>query len=318
MGTKLVRFRDKNSNEAAWGVLEGDEVRPLASPSASLGQLLRERRWQETSGAARALASVELLAPITRPCKIICQGKNYLDHVIETGVKPANKEHNILFTKADSTLGSATDPVRRPAGVQLLDYEIELGLVMGKRLEAGAVVTEGNLHEYVAGFVMANDVSARDVQVPQRQWFKGKSFRGFCPVGPWVFLPTNEEFAKVFELDLELSVNGARRQKSNTKLLMNGPVATLQEIAGIFDLEPGDLLLTGTPGGVSMRVKPKSWWEEVKDALSAKGDKQKFAEFVAEQAESKRYLKNGDRVESTIRSADGSVDLGWQSWVVEG
>lgn len=265
---------------------------------------------------SHALNEVELLPPVTSPCQIICQGKNYLDHLLETGVKPANKDYNILFAKAPSTLAPAVGRLMRPPRVRLLDYELELGLVIGKAFRGPLKITRENISDYVAGLVMANDVSARDIQVPERQWFKGKSLRGFCPVGPWIWLWTREEVECLQDLALELRVNGETRQKSNTKLLMHSPEDTLTEISELFDLDPGDLLLTGTPGGVAMKVKTKSWWYEVREALQGKGDKEKFTEFVAEQSRSPRYLKTGDIIESTICSRDGRIDLGKQRLVV--
>lgn len=315
MGISLVRFETKTGPE--WGALKHDEVILLGAAPASLGDFLRSD-WRSRIGSALPtlrLEDIKLLSPVTAPCQIICQGKNYLDHLVETGMKPKDKDFNLLFTKADSTLAPPSGKVRRPEKVSLFDYELELGLVLGKAVGADAEITDENLHEYVAGFVMANDLSARDVQIPERQWFKGKSFRGFCPVGPVLYIPDRAEFPKLFELELELKVNGKVKQKAKTAQLIHGPAATLQEIAGIFDLRPGDLLLTGTPGGVAMRVKPKAWWEELLAAL--KSDKQKFAEFVSEQGASGRYLKAGDKIESSIRTPDGSIDLGMQRLMIE-
>lgn len=314
MGLALVRYKTK-SGEILWGYAEGEQVFPLSVSPDTLAEFLKKvddphklARFESGVG----FHDIELLSPVSSPCQIICQGKNYLDHLLETGVKPKNKAFNLLFTKASSSLAPARGPLKKPEHVKLFDYELELGLVIRKHISAPVTVTRENIFEYVAGLVMANDVSARDIQVPERQWFKGKSLRGFCPVGPWVWLWTREEVAKLWDLELELKVNGSTRQKSNTKLLMHSPEDTLSEISGLFDLYPGDLLLTGTPGGVAMKVAAKTWWEEVLDALRGKGDKEKFAEFIASQSRSSRYLKRGDLIESTIRSADGAIDLGQQ------
>lgn len=312
MGAAIVRV-SSSAADFAWGVLAEGKVHILSLQPRTLAEFLRSD-WRSAVQKALAEAPItefEFLSPVTPPCQIICQGKNYLDHILETGVKPKDKDFNLLFTKADSSLAKPVGGVARPAGVRLLDYELELGLVMGKNIEAGTKVTENNLADYVAGFVMANDISARDVQIPERQWFKGKSFRGFCPVGPVLFLPDRSELSALFDLRLELKVNGQIRQKASTTQLIHGPVDTLNEIARVFDMRVGDLLLTGTPGGVAMRVKPKSWWQEILGTF--RGDKQKFAEFVEEQGKSPRYLKTGDAIESTIRSEDGRVDLGRQT-----
>lgn len=313
MGLSLVRFA-YNGAPARWGLLEKEGIRPLTGRFAALKDVLQSGQWETESGLVPASA-VEFLSPVTAPCQIVCQGKNYLDHVIETGVKPQNKDFNLLFGKADSSLHPPNSPVVRPAHVKLLDYELELGLVMKRDITSASQITEANLPDYVAGFVIANDVSARDVQVPQRQWLKGKSFRTFCPVGPVLYLPTREEFAQLLNLDLHLTVNGETRQKANTKQLMHRPAETLTEISTIFDLRVGDLLLTGTPGGVAMKVKTASWLDEFRGTFHS--EKEKFAAFVETQAQSPRYLKPGDRVEGTIRSADGKIDLGRQSWIVK-
>ncbi len=317
MGVEIVRFLE--GGQKVWGVHQAGKVAPLDGPdslSAFLNAGLLEQARAARGRGHLDLAKLSLCAPITTPCQIICQGKNYLDHILETGVNPKNKEFNLLFTKAESTLAPATGKVRRPAGVRLLDYELELGLVLGKAITAPTQITLENLHEYVAGLVMANDVSARDVQVPERQWFRGKSFRGFCPVGPILYLLEKADFAQLYQLDLHLTVNGETRQKASTAQLLHRPPETLQLISQGMNLNVGDLLLTGTPGGVAMRVKPKRRWAEIQDVF--KSDKEKFARFVDEQAQSPRYLKNGDKVECTIRSRDGTIDLGKQDWVVEG
>jgi 2-keto-4-pentenoate hydratase/2-oxohepta-3-ene-1,7-dioic acid hydratase in catechol pathway len=312
MGISLVRYVNK-SGEATWGAREGEAVRPLATQFGTLKELLRSSQWQ-MEGNTLPANTLEYLSPVTAPCQIICQGKNYLDHLLETGVRPQNKDFNLLFSKADSSLNPPAAPVIRPPQVELLDYELELGLVMKRDLAEPTTITEANLPDYVAGFVIANDVSARDVQVPQRQWLKGKSFRTFCPVGPVLYLPAREEFQQLLNLELHLTVNGETRQKANTKQLMHRPAETLTEISSIFTMRTGDLLLTGTPGGVAMKVKSATWLDEFRGTF--KSEKEKFKAFVEEQKKSPRYLKPGDRVEGTIRSADGKIDLGRQAWTV--
>lgn len=315
MGIAIVRFK-KPDGQISFGRLEGGEIRPIPGPADNLGLFLRERTWKQNPANFRfPFREMEILSPVTTPCQIICQGKNYLDHVVETGVKPEDKDYNILFTKADSSINNPVAQVVRPEGVKLLDYEIEMGLVIGTEINGPVHVDSQNLSNYVAGVVMANDLSARDVQVPQRQWFKGKSFRGFCPVGPILYLLDPEEVPLLDDMELTLTVNGERRQGSNTKLMMHKPAETLMEISRIFDLRPGDLLLTGTPGGVAMKVKPKSWFEEIMGATI--GDKERFDRFVEDQAASARYLKGGDEIESTIRSGNGVIDLGQQRLTIQ-
>ncbi len=313
MGWPLVRFRRKNS-EVSWGCLKAGEVFPLAFSGSSLGDLLRENVGKLAADARRgqglAWRDLEVLSPVTAPCQIICQGKNYLDHLLETGTKPQNKDFNLLFSKADSALAPPLGSLRRPEGVRLLDYEIELGLVVGRSVEAPISVSDATLGSYVAGLVLGNDISARDVQVPERQWFRGKSFRGFCPVGPIFYFMEEADWAHLHALDLELRVNGVVRQKASTAQMMHRPPETISLISRTFDLRPGDLILTGTPGGVSMRVAAKTYEQELADLRIS--EKERFARFVEEQFASGRYLQNGDLIEATIRSPDGVVDLGRQ------
>lgn len=309
MGFAIVRF------DAGWGVRVGDGVRRLPTSAASLAELLREDVPALARDASEIVKVSRFLSPVTAPCQIVCQGKNYLDHLIETGVKPQNKDFNLLFAKADSSLAPPSGVLRRPPGVRLLDYEVELGLVIGRPVTEPTTVGEADLGCFVAGLVLANDVSARDVQVPERQWFRGKSFRGFCPVGPVFYFMEPADWARLYSLDLLLTVNGAVRQKASLGQMMHRPPETLSLISSVFDLRVGDLILTGTPGGVSMRVPPKPRWEEIADLFLS--DKVKFARFVEAQEASGRYLREGDRVEASIRTAGGEIDLGKQELFVE-
>jgi len=319
MGWSLVRYKGKNG-QVSWGCAQGSDVFPLGVSADSLKALLTmgvpELARKAIQGQGEPLGGLELYSPVTAPCQIVCQGKNYLDHLLETGVLPKNKEHNLLFAKSDSSLAPAVGTIWRPEGVRLLDYEIELGLVISREISEPVEVNEFNLHEFVSGLVMANDISARDVQVPERQWFRGKSFRGFCPVGPYFYFMEREDFSRLYDLQLLLSVNGTVRQKATAAQLMHRPPETLKLISRSFDLRAGDLLLTGTPGGVSMRVKPPSRWQEIRDLW--KSDKEKFQRFVEEQASSGRYLKDWDRIEARIFTPDRSIDLGEQRLVVQG
>lgn len=313
MGFALIRY-----GTGQWGCVKNGLLYPLSATADSLRGLLAlgvpGLAQAALAGRGYGMEGLSILSPVTAPCQIICQGKNYLDHLIETGVTLKNKDYNLLFTKSDSSLAPAVGAVVRPAGVRLLDYELELGLVIGKDITGPLDFGIGGLSEYVAGLVMGNDLSARDVQIPERQWFRGKSFRGFCPVGPYFYFLEPADFARLYELELCLKVNGVVRQKALTAQLMHKPPETLALISRSFDMRAGDLLLTGTPGGVSMRVPKKPWWEEVRDVW--RSDKEKFARFVEEQAASGRYLQDGDIIEASIRTADGAVDLGVQRLVV--
>ena len=318
MGQRIIRFLDKE-NQVRWGCVNADEsVGLLAIQPSTLCELVQQQKewFLKVSKTYDSWKNLKLLAPVTSPCQVVCQGKNYLDHILETGVNPKDKDFNLLFLKASSSLAAAIGEACKPAKVELFDYELELALVIRKPIPQGTQIDSKNIFEFVSGLVMANDLSARDVQIPERQWFKGKSYRGFCPVGPWIWFWEADEVPLLKDLQLELSLNGAVRQRASTKQLIHSPEATLTEISGIFDLWSGDILLTGTPGGVAMKVKSKTFEEEFLQLRLS--EKEKFSLFISGQKKSDRYLKVGDEIRSTIRSNDGKLDLGEQCLVVKG
>ena len=188
MATNLMRFEDKGG--ARWGVVLGTAITPLAGDYPTTSALIErgEADWREARRKAPSisLGAVRILAPVTTPCRIYCQGANYRQHMIESGMDPDAKLFNMFFTKADASITSAREAVARPQHVKLLDYEIELALVFRRAISSAVTVTRDTLADYVFALTIANDLSARDVQLPQTQFFKGKSYRGFCPVGPWL------------------------------------------------------------------------------------------------------------------------------------
>ncbi|MDT7713645.1 MAG: hypothetical protein QOG46_2498, partial [Pseudonocardiales bacterium] len=196
----------------------------------------------------------------------------------------------------------------RPAHVRLLDYEVELGIVLRRPITGPVTVAEGNLADYVGAFVLADDVSARDVQLPQGQWYKGKSYPTFCPVGPYLCIPEPDEVTRWRELRLTLSVNGEVRQDSLAGDMVFGPAATLTEWSGLERLDVGDLLLTGTPGGVALQPPPAA----VQRVMGLLPDRRRWDLFVRSQSRSRAYLEPGDRIAAWIRTADGALDLGTQ------
>ena len=180
--------------------------------------------------------------------------------------------------------------------------------MIGKPITGPVTVTDANLADYVGAFVLANDVSARDVQLPQGQWYKGKSYRTFCPVGPYLCIPDPDEVSRWRELRLTLSVNGEPRQDSLAGDMVFQPAATLTEFSQLEDFQVGDLLLTGTPGGVALQP-PKAVAQRIVGLLP---EAKKWQLFVRGQAKSSAYLKPGDRITASIRTADGALDLGTQ------
>ena len=229
--------------------------------------------------------------------------------MIESGLDPDEKTFNMFFEKSDCSLNEPFGVVRKPAHVELLDYEIELALVFRRAITEPMTVKAENLAEYVFGITIANDVSARDVQLPQTQFFKGKSYRGFCPMGPFLTVLEPDEFRYLDDLDLTLSVNGAPRQRDNTRNLVFKPAETITELSTFSDIAPGDVLLTGTPSGCALRVPPPFMRKIMQLFLS---EKRLWGAFRKSQARRPQYLKPKDVVRARIASADGAIDLGEQ------
>lgn len=323
MGIYIVRYSTTDQPSARWGVDRGEHVLALDHPATTLAQFLEQdgiaqaRARLADPGEHDALprSGVIYESPVTHPCQIVCQGKNYLEHLKETGTRPQDKTFNLLFSKASSTLNRPDGPVARPSGVRLMDYECELGLVVGRPLRGPRRFTPESLTEVIGGIVLANDVSARDVQIPHGQWFRGKSYRGFCPVGPRLYWLDADEGPKLGDLTLSLYVNDALRQQASTRQMMYPPHETLSELSELLDLEVGDLVLTGTPGGVALQA-PGPFVQRLSRMTLSERDEKRL--FVNIQARSGRYLNDGDRVRATIRNADGTIDLGTQQFSIVG
>ena len=258
MAINLVRF--SMDGAARWGVASESGIAPLDGDYPTTAALIEhgEADWRRASlrEPVAQFGSIEILPPVTTPCRLYCQGANYRQHMIESGMDPDAKAFNMFFTKSDASVASAREAVSPPPHVSLLDYEVELALVFRRAIASPVKVTRDSLKDFVFAVTIANDLSARDVQLPQMQFFKGKSYRGFCPIGPWLTMPEPEEFALIDDLDLKLAVNGEVRQSDSTKNLVFKPAETLAYISTIITLEPGDVVSTGTPGGVGDARQP--------------------------------------------------------------
>jgi 2-keto-4-pentenoate hydratase/2-oxohepta-3-ene-1,7-dioic acid hydratase in catechol pathway len=309
MAINVVRF--EHQGRTAWGVLRGTRITPVAGEFATTGEFIGAMpvaALKALQGTELDLAAVRVLSPVTRNQQFVCQGANYRQHMIESGVNPDDKKFNMIFTKARSCIVPADSDVIRPRIVQFLDYEIELGLVMRSSITGKREITDANLHEFVAGIVIVNDYSARDIQIPQMQFYKGKSFRTFGPVGPWLCLLEPGDMPKLKQLQLRLTVNGELRQQDSTANLVYGPAETLSELSGVQDFAPGDLLATGTPAGCALSIPSPVALRIV----SLLGEKSRWRMFHKVQAKRTQYLKPGDVVEARIASADGAINLGVQ------
>lgn len=260
-------------------------------------------------------ASVKLLSPVTRESRFVCQGANYEQHMIDSGMNPDDKNFNMIFTKATSCLAPADTDVIRPAIVQLLDYEIELGIIIKQDITGPVTVTRDNLGDYIAAITIVNDVSARDVQIPQMQFYKGKSFRTFGPCGPYLCMLEAADIPLVEQLDLLLTVNGETRQCDNTANLVFKPAETLTELSGVQDFATGDLIATGTPSGCALAA-PSPGKQKIAALLP---EAKKWEIFTKMQLKRPQYLQPGDKMETSIRTADGAIDLGVQrNTIVQG
>ncbi|WP_085992258.1 fumarylacetoacetate hydrolase family protein [Oceanobacillus senegalensis] len=318
MGMQVVRF-EKNHTEK-WGVVEENRIKlvkgnyPTLADFLEKGQEEAQRILEDTSAESVSFDDVTLLSPVTKPARIICQGANYSSHRTESGMEANRPPFNLLFSKADSSLSGAYSEIIRPSNVELLDYEIELGLVIGSNINEAIEVTDDNLHEYLAGIVLTNDVSARDVQFVQGQWLRGKSYRTFCPTGPILYLLDKEEVPRIHDLELNLWVNDELRQSASTNQLLYKPAETLTDVSQVMDLSKGDMVLSGTTGGVAMNLTP-DLLKQVSDPTQSVESKRKT--LVENQLKNgNKYLKEGDVVRASIKSKDGKINLGEQRNVV--
>ncbi|MDH7972108.1 fumarylacetoacetate hydrolase family protein [Sphingomonas sp. AR_OL41] len=264
--------------------------------------------------AARAVTEGEaviadrIMSPVTQDAQFICQATNYASHVKEVGGDPAVIVNNVIFTKAASCIVPADADIIRPPHVRLLDYEIELGLVLKRGFTGPEIITEATLANWIGGLVIVNDVTARDVQISHMQFNKSKSYRTFGPTGPWLVLPTAAELARWSELELVLAVEGEERQRSQAGDMIFKPAETLAELSCIMDLAPGDLIATGTPGGVALRP-PSPTVQAIAGFLSPA---RRFAMFMKGQLKRPQYLRDGQVITASIRTPDGAIDLGQQ------
>jgi len=234
---KLATYLPPGASEPVAGEVRGDEV--VAFASGTVLDRLASGDRSPAGGDAHPLAGVTLLAPVPQPRAIFGIGLNYAAHAAETGAELP--EAPMVFLKLPSSSVPGSGPVRCPAVVKRLDYEVELAVVMGAGGE-------------IAGYAIADDVSARDLQKREPRWVRAKGFDTSCPWGPWI--TTADEVADPERLRISSQVNGETRQDSTTADLVFGPRALADFIAETCTLAPGDLILTGTPQGVGQAMDP--------------------------------------------------------------
>jgi len=200
-------------------------------------------------GLLTPLRSAKLRAPIARPNKITCIGLNYADHAREQGTEPPSAP--IYFLKSHNTLCGPGDPIKLPPNSTQVDYEAEFAVVIGKR---GHRIPESEAHKYIAGYTILHDVSARDMQFGDKQWYRGKSCDTFAPTGPWIV--TVEEIPDPNNLRISLTLNGETMQDSSTSNLIFKVPFLISYLSQSVTWEVGDLISTGTPPGVGVFRKP--------------------------------------------------------------
>ncbi|MDP6395784.1 MAG: fumarylacetoacetate hydrolase family protein [Desulfobacterales bacterium] len=250
---KLIRFgQDGNEKPGLWKDNRIVDLKKIYPEIPDFDEEFFEKGWLEkikliTDAGERM--DVRIGCPVCRPSKIICLGKNYSEHAKEGGFE--NPERPLLFCKTPNTLNGPYDPIVLPKSSVQVDWEVELAVIIGKK---GKRIKKKDAFSHIAGFTILNDVSGRDAQFSDSQWFRGKSFDSFAPVGPCVVTP--DEIDDVQNLPLTTTVNGNVMQDGNTKDMIFDIPTIIEYISEDIALLPGDILSTGTPSGVGIFRDP--------------------------------------------------------------
>jgi len=259
---KLVRY-EHNGRSPQVGLVVENRVIDLSGVVPSMHALitlsadgLAVIRQQAAAGQGIPLQEVKLVAPLQPRRNVMCLGKNYADHARE--MQTANNEpielpqFPVIFTKATTSVSGPTDPIPfDPHVSEQIDWEVELAVIIGKQ---GKNIPAEQAMEYVFGYTVLNDVTARDLQRQGKQFFKGKSLDGSCPIGPWIV--TADELTDPHNLDVRCLVNGVEKQASNTRHMIFDIPTTIAYLSRGMTLLPGDVIATGTPDGVGSARKP--------------------------------------------------------------
>ncbi|OMC14074.1 fumarylacetoacetase [Mycobacterium colombiense] len=294
-----------------WWLKTANGAAKIETAATSTAGLLADRAAIDAAANSADLVDLDglrLVSPVTRPCRVIAQMTNFESHVKDAGMDPSSVPLT-FFRKASASINGPFDDIVKPAHVKLLDYEVEIGLVIGRTIPVGTSISDANLGDLIAGLVVTNDVSARDVQLPQTQFYEAKSYPTFTPVGPELVLLSADELKRFGDLRLRLSVNGDERQNALVDPdMLYRPLQALQSLTQFQELAPGDLVLTGTPAGTALSAPPKPL-QIIGNLLPPK---LKWKVFFSRQADNTKYLQDGDVVEASIGTDDGAIDLGTQ------
>jgi 2-keto-4-pentenoate hydratase/2-oxohepta-3-ene-1,7-dioic acid hydratase in catechol pathway len=309
MSISIFRTRD------AWWAGTPDGVAKVDTPATTTAQLLADRPPIERAAASTdtvAPSTLELRSPVTAPCRVVAQMTNFASHVKDAGMNPTTVPLT-FFRKASGSITGPVAEIVKPRHVRLLDYEVEIGLVIGRDIPVGTAISADNLADYVCGLVVTNDVSARDVQLTKTQFYESKSYPTFTPVGPALVLLDPDEMNRFGELRMRLRVNGELRQDTVVEGdMIYRPVEALAALARFQQLSAGDLVMTGTPVGTALSAPPKP--VQVIGSLLPANVKWKV--FFSRQAKNTKYLRDGDVVEASVATDDQKLDLGTQRNVV--
>ncbi|MFB9313477.1 fumarylacetoacetate hydrolase family protein [Nocardioides plantarum] len=298
----------------SWWLSRPDGAVRIETSATTTGALLADRAAVEaarTGGTPVPTDELTLVSPVTTPCRVVAQMTNFASHAADANMDPRAVPLT-FFRKASGSISGPFADIVRPAHVTLLDYEVEIGIVVGRDVPVGTTVTADDLPDLVAALVVTNDVSARDVQLPKTQFYESKSYPGFTPVGPALVILEPGELDRFSDLRLQLWVNGELRQDETVADIIYGPLEALQALSRFQHLAAGDLLLTGTPVGTALSA-PAKVVEIVGSLLPAAT---KWRLFFSKQRSNPRYLQDGDLVEAAIATDDGAVDLGRQRGTV--
>lgn len=294
----------------AWWVKTPNGAARIDTAATTTADLLADRAAVDAAltGDVVPVDTLDLISPVTAPCRVIAQMTNFESHVRDSGMDPKTVPLT-FFRKSSASISGPFDDIVKPGHVRFLDYEVEIGLVIGRDIPVGTNLSENDLTGAIAGLVITNDVSARDIQLPQTQFYEAKSYPTFTPVGPELVLIDGDDLKRFGDLRLTLSVNGSRRQNALVEGdMLYRPLQALQSLTRFQDLATGDLIMTGTPAGTALRAPAKPI-EIIGNLLPPAV---KWKAFFKRQASNTNYLADGDIVEATVGTDDGAIDLGAQ------
>jgi 2-keto-4-pentenoate hydratase/2-oxohepta-3-ene-1,7-dioic acid hydratase in catechol pathway len=293
-----------------WWVQTATGAARIDTKAATTGELLADRAAIAAAASSDTVPvdTLTLVSPVTAPCRVVAQMTNFASHAKDAGMDP-NTLPLTFFRKSSASICGPFDDIVKPDHVQFVDYEVEIGLVVGRDIPVGTTISELNWADYIAGLVVTNDVSARDIQLPQTQFYEAKSYPTFTPVGPTLVLLDADELKRFGDLRLRLRVNGQVRQN----MLVQGdmlytPLQALQSLSRFQDLAAGDVIMTGTPIGTALSAPPKP----IEIIGSLLPPAMKWKAFFKRQSNNTKYLRDGDVVEASVATDDGSIDLGTQ------